>query len=74
MAISKLRKQLRQAGIKDENMHFDDAADGGIIPRLVLDSREVVVYQENHPQVSTLPAEKCDPSDSRGSYVPESGR
>lgn len=47
-------------------MHFDDAADGSIIPRLVLQSHEVVVVAQQELRASIPQAEKCAPSDSLG--------
>lgn len=58
MSIPKLRKQLREAGIKDEDMFFDDAPDGGIIPRLVFRSDEVLVVEESSLPFSIPLAEK----------------
>jgi hypothetical protein len=62
MAISELRKQLRKAGIRDENMHFADAADRAIIPRLVLQSHEVAIVEDSGQLISIRSVETHGPS------------
>jgi hypothetical protein len=64
MAVSELRQALRASGIKDEDMHFDDGPCGSIIPRLVLQSHEVVVVEQQELRVSNRQAEKYAPSGS----------
>ena len=70
--ISSLRAQLREMGIPDEDMFFDDTPDGkGIIPRKVLQMDEVFVLAQRPPLV--LVAEKDDLSDNQDSPVLELG-
>lgn len=59
MSISRLREQLRKAGIPDEDMFFGDGPDDSIIPRLVFHMNGEVAVQK----ISSRPVpkvEKCD--------------